>query len=217
MSTSPTLAQRAASEPEPDDGSRSRLLQAAVHVFDRKGFVSASVREIAEAAGVTKPALYYHFGSKEGLLVAVLNEAVRQFGSVIDAALPRAGTARDRLVALCSDIYGLFEKNVPIVRVAHTVFLGPQDVAPAFDMAVFEQALRRAIVRIVEDGQAAGELRHAPVFDTAVAVMGVLNGCLERQLHPGIEPVGIDGLQRALTVLFDGIINDRRAQGECTQ
>lgn len=217
MNMSHTLPEPPPPQPEQDDRSRTRLLQAAVHVFDRKGYISASVREIAEAAGVTKPAVYYHFGSKEGLLVAVLNEAVSQFGAVIDAGAARAGSARDRLLALCSDIYGLFEKNVPIVRVAHTVFLGPPGVAPAFDMAVFEQALSRTIQRIVEDGQAAGELRRAPVFDTTVAVMGVLNGCLERQLHPALRPVGIEGLQRALAVLFDGIVNERRAQGEQTR
>ena len=44
-----------------------RILDAAIPLFARLGYGSASVRELAEAAGVTKPTLYYHFGSKEDL------------------------------------------------------------------------------------------------------------------------------------------------------
>ena len=71
---------------EQDPRSRERLLRAAVAVFDRKGYAAASVREIVEQAGITKPALYYHFGSKEGILVAILEEGARQF----EQALARA-------------------------------------------------------------------------------------------------------------------------------
>ena len=53
-----------------DPTSRSRLLHAAVEIFERKGYAAASVREIVAHAGVTKPALYYHFRSKEGILIA---------------------------------------------------------------------------------------------------------------------------------------------------
>ena len=83
-------------------------------------------------AGVTKPALYYHFGSKEGLLLAILQRGgagVRRG----DRARPSAGPAPPAtgILALCEDLYGLFAKNVPVVRVAHAVFLGPAEMRAA--------------------------------------------------------------------------------------
>lgn len=51
---------------------RRRIIDAAYGLFYRSGFVRAGVDDIAEAAGVTKRTLYYHFDSKDALVAAVL-------------------------------------------------------------------------------------------------------------------------------------------------
>jgi TetR/AcrR family transcriptional regulator len=207
METPDVTALPARPMPEQDEHVRTRLLNAAVRVFDRKGYAGASVREIAEAAGVSKPALYYHFGSKEGMLLAILRQAEQQVTEAMERAVARAGSARDRIAALCVDVYGMFEQNVPVARVAHSVFLGPPDVAPPFDVTVFEARFRSALERLASDGVASGEVRDVPPGDLALAVMGILEGCNERQLHPAFEPVGVDGLRRLIDLLFDGVMN----------
>jgi AcrR family transcriptional regulator len=53
---------------------RARLLEAAARVYARRGFDSATLDEVAEEAGFTKGAVYDHFGSKENLLFALLDE-----------------------------------------------------------------------------------------------------------------------------------------------
>jgi AcrR family transcriptional regulator len=53
---------------------RALLLQAAARVYARRGFDGATLDEVAEEAGFTKGAVYDHFGSKENLLVALLDE-----------------------------------------------------------------------------------------------------------------------------------------------
>ncbi len=55
---------------------RKRLLQAAYREVYRSGFQSASLDAILPAAGVTKGALYYHFGSKEALGHAIVDEVI---------------------------------------------------------------------------------------------------------------------------------------------
>jgi TetR/AcrR family transcriptional regulator, transcriptional repressor for nem operon len=55
---------------------RERLLQAASREVYRSGFQSASLDAILAAAGVTKGALYHHFGSKEALGYAVVDEVI---------------------------------------------------------------------------------------------------------------------------------------------
>ena len=198
---------------EQDPHARTRLLNAAVHVFGRKGYAGASVREIAELAGVTKPALYYHFGSKEGVLLAILEQARQQFSDVVGRAAARPGSARERLLALCEAVYRLFEEHVPIARVAHAVFLGPPDLAPPFDVTVFEIELRQAVERIVTDGEASGEFRRGVTSDIALAVMCILEGCNDRQLHPAFKPAGAEVLGRVLGLFFDGVTPSRLGQG----
>ncbi len=55
---------------------RTRLAECALALFLEKGFAATSVREIATEAGVTIPALYYHFGSKDGLLGSLVEGLV---------------------------------------------------------------------------------------------------------------------------------------------
>jgi len=195
---------------EPDEHVRTRLLNAAVRVFDRKGYAAASVREVAEMAGVAKPAVYYHFGSKEGLLLAILHQAERQLSHTLEQAALRPGSAHERIVALCEDVYALFGQHVPLARVAHAVFLGPPDGAPPFDVTVFEVKFRRTIERMVEAGVASGEFRPVATDDVALGVMAMLELCNERQLHPAFEPVGPGVVRRLITLFFDGVMNAPR-------
>jgi AcrR family transcriptional regulator len=200
---------------ETDVRTRSRLIRAAVSVFDRKGYAAASVREIVEMAGVTKPALYYHFGSKEGLLTTVLDEASREFAAVTARAVGRTGTARHRLEALCEDLHGLFQEHVPVVRVAHATFFGPVEGAPPFDFTTFDRQLETAVRQIVEEGQATGEIaRAASAVDVSLVIMGVIGVFAVRQPHYGFEPIGLETMRRVLGLVFDGALGEQRQQGE---
>jgi AcrR family transcriptional regulator len=51
---------------------RAQLVDTAEQVFVASGFAGASMEDVADAAGVTKPVIYDHFGSKDGLLAAVV-------------------------------------------------------------------------------------------------------------------------------------------------
>jgi len=53
---------------------RARLLQAAARVYARRGFNGATLDEVAGESGFTKGAVYGHFGSKENLLMALMEE-----------------------------------------------------------------------------------------------------------------------------------------------
>jgi AcrR family transcriptional regulator len=52
---------------------RGRLLESAARVYARRGFDGATLDEVAAEAGLTKGAVYDHFGSKEKLLLALLD------------------------------------------------------------------------------------------------------------------------------------------------
>jgi AcrR family transcriptional regulator len=208
--TSTTLAPA-----EQDNQTRRRLLCAAVDVFDRKGYAAASVREIVERAGVAKPALYYHFGSKEGVLTAVLEEAAEGFRQKLDAAMARSGTARERLFALCADLYDMFQEHVPVARVAHAVFFGSTEGMPSFDFTVFDREVERVVGRIVEDGRATGEIAvDTSPPDLALMMMGIIGVFTMRQLHYGVSAIDRETLQRMVGLLFDGARGQQGQQGE---
>ncbi|MBV1895382.1 MAG: TetR/AcrR family transcriptional regulator [Rhodobacteraceae bacterium] len=66
---------------------RELVLETAAGFFVRKGFNGTSIRDIAKAAGMLPGSLYYHFPSKEAVLVAVFEEGVRRISQAVDSAL----------------------------------------------------------------------------------------------------------------------------------
>ncbi|MGW1740721.1 TetR/AcrR family transcriptional regulator [Nocardia sp. NPDC001965] len=60
------------------------ILDAAVRLFVAKGFEETSLREIADAVGITKPSLYYHYASKLELLVAIVNPLLDDLRALAD-------------------------------------------------------------------------------------------------------------------------------------
>ena len=70
-----------------------QMLETAGRIFAAQGFHEASMEEIAEAAGISKPMLYSYFGSKEGLYFAFVDHAYREIIAAIDAAVAEVVSA----------------------------------------------------------------------------------------------------------------------------
>jgi TetR/AcrR family transcriptional regulator len=82
------------------DSSQARILAAARNEFAQRGFPAARLQDIAERAGLTHPTLLYHFGSKERLYAAVIEQAMEDWAGMTDAAVAAAPPGFDRLAAL---------------------------------------------------------------------------------------------------------------------
>lgn len=70
---------------EPTDN-KQKILSIALELFARKGYDAVSTLEITQAAGITKPTMYYYFGSKEGLLSEVLSTHYTRFLEDLESA-----------------------------------------------------------------------------------------------------------------------------------
>jgi AcrR family transcriptional regulator len=74
-----------------------QILDAAVAVFGERGYQAASMDMVAERVGVTKPVLYAHFGSKEGLLLACIARARAELLEVTTTAAASADGPEEML------------------------------------------------------------------------------------------------------------------------
>ncbi|MEV6321934.1 TetR/AcrR family transcriptional regulator [Nocardia sp. NPDC051787] len=68
----------------PGGGTKAAIRDAAVKLFGAKGFEQTSLREVADAVGITKASLYYHYASKLDLLLAIIDPIVDHMRSVVD-------------------------------------------------------------------------------------------------------------------------------------
>jgi TetR/AcrR family transcriptional regulator len=116
---------------------RERLLDAALTLFNEKGYPATSVREIVAAAGVTKPVLYYYFSSKEGIFQAIMERARAIYSREMEEALTFHGTYRERLFHLLTTVFDLFARHIEVPRLLFTVHFNPEREAPSFDFEAF--------------------------------------------------------------------------------
>ncbi|MEV6031774.1 helix-turn-helix domain-containing protein [Nonomuraea sp. NPDC052116] len=71
---------------------RAEIQQAALSLFTERGYDATSMREIAEQIGITKAALYYHFDSKEAIILSLFQDNMRALDDLLDWAAGQALT-----------------------------------------------------------------------------------------------------------------------------
>lgn len=108
---------------------RERLLFAAVHVFARKGFKAATVREICERAGSANlNSVNYYFGGKEKLYREILELLFASHGTY-EGRYPPAHTAEDKLArfvrSYCAMLYGEGEAARDFIRIFNAEMAQP--------------------------------------------------------------------------------------------
>jgi AcrR family transcriptional regulator len=84
----------------PRSAAQARVISAAVDLFGRYGVSGTSLQMIADAIGVTKAAVYHQFKTKEEIVIAVLEDDLRQLEAALDVAEAEDGRPRAREVLL---------------------------------------------------------------------------------------------------------------------
>ena len=97
--------------PSASDETRKQILNAAAHLLRDQGYASTTTRQIADATGIKAGSIYYHFASKDDLLLEVLETGIRMVTDGVKervSKLPRGASARDRIAAaIHGHLFGL--------------------------------------------------------------------------------------------------------------
>jgi AcrR family transcriptional regulator len=106
------------------EDTRSAIRGVALELFAMHGFVNTSLREIAERLGMTKAALYYHYPSKQALLLAIIEPLISEWKAVADktATLEHTPEHVHRVLDECLSVLlrhraiaGMFARDAPAI------------------------------------------------------------------------------------------------------
>lgn len=142
----------------PTTDTEERLLDHSLTLFAEKGYEAASVREIIEATGVTRPVLYYYCSSKEDLFKRLVHwkhdEAYRELGKNVNET---KGCA-NRLRAIMSGSFAFCATDPRVPRLMFQTHFGP--TIPGISEFMAEVAKQRFMIvhQVMQDGLDAGEL-----------------------------------------------------------
>jgi len=153
---------------------RQCILAEAQQLFFAHGYHGASVREIVQACGLSNAALYYHFGSKEGLLGAVVEAVAEAWLDQLEAAQPAQGDLAARLRMAVDGWQAMIEDPARPMKLLLSVQLDGADTSPEIRTSL--QRVYERAREVVAEGirAAAGELPELNAL--ADQVLGLVQG-----------------------------------------
>jgi AcrR family transcriptional regulator len=181
----------------PELRSPDRILNKAMDLFSSKGYGATSVREICEAAAVTKPTLYHFYGSKEGVYRALVDGTLEDFSSDLKARLEASGTAEERLKRVARGYFENAGRHRELMKFIFALIHNPPASAPKTDFTRFYEGVVAEIARRVDEGVARGELCPGPTETRMLVFMGALGESLCSYLivgRPELTPALADSL-----------------------
>ncbi|MEZ5078714.1 MAG: TetR/AcrR family transcriptional regulator [Solirubrobacterales bacterium] len=202
MNVSPGAGGRRRTQAQRSEATREALIAAARGLFATRGYDAVATAEIVQAAGVTRGALYHHFGGKAELLDAVYRRIEAEstervartvLGSELHSPLAAMRAGIESFLDECTEP----EMRQVALHDAPAV-LGWErwrEIAAVNGLGLIEASLAAAIE--------AGEIRELPVKPLAHLLLGALDEAAMLIARPG-QPVGRAEVTATLVALLEG-------------
>lgn len=181
------------------------LGRTALRLFAQKGYTATSVSEIVMAAGVTKPTLYYYYGSKEQLARKLVVEPLEALQAELQSLTASARTPLEREIAWLAAQLEFTRQDMDRARFVFALYFGPLGAELADAVASYGFNARQLIKRIV---QARPEMANWPdhrVEDYVRAIHGQMVSTVIEMLYAQPD-VGLAGT--APTELAAKLVHD---------
>lgn len=162
------------------------MLAAATAVFRRMGYSQATLEDIAREVGINRATLYYYVGTKEELLVALLNGPIMTVRERLEEVASRELTASEQLAATLREYVKTLDEHpelfIFLSENVHNVMSGPE----AEQLRENADRYGRTLTSVIAAGQRDGEFRSD--IDPQTAVMGIIG--MFNWLHRWYRPAG---------------------------
>ena len=135
---------------EPSPTAAQHLGQTALKLFARKGYTATSVNEIVEAAGVTKPMLYYYYGSKEQLARRLVVEPLEKLTEKLKALEFDSADPLDREIGWLTAQLEFCREDADRARFVFALYFGPLGAELADAVADYGYRAKQIILNIAK-------------------------------------------------------------------
>jgi AcrR family transcriptional regulator len=180
--------------------SRDEILRAASKLFALRGFHETSIAEVARAAKVSKALIFWHFKTKEELLLAVLGQLLQPY--VLDFAEESAALDEKAQILKLLESYLLFVRdNASSIRffVAQLIHDEKMSAGLSAQVLALYEAYRALLTDLVSRVQEKGLCRQHVSPQMAVAfILSTLNGLLVNYLFLGNQGLDLEGARGML-------------------
>jgi TetR/AcrR family transcriptional regulator, fatty acid metabolism regulator protein len=137
---------------------KAEIIQAAIEAFAKKGFNATTISDISKEVGIAEATIYEYFKGKEEILLAIPEEAMREYMASLNRHLIAIKGADNKLRKLLWHIFDFYENN----KMYMTIFISQLRVNPRFYGSPAYELIKqysKLIDGIVEEGKREGIFR----------------------------------------------------------
>lgn len=183
---------------------KKKVAEAAGELFAQKGYAATSIEDIVAATGKSKGNIYYHFGSKEGLFLYLLEEWERGFKETWSEKEPYLTTIADKLGGLAQMMAN--DLNHPLIQAMNEFFGSEWDRSEVQESVAKYYADRIAFNReMIQSAMENGELAGDDERKLAIILEAVMQGLGFMAPHIGAEEAS-DLYRKAASVFLYGTV-----------
>ncbi len=166
-------------------GRKNAIIEAATELFAEKGFNETSTAEIAARSGVAHGTLFYHYKTKEGILLKVYEAVMNSYVRGMQAAIAPASSGLEGIEAAIRFHFRFSTERAREVLVLMRDFPGQFSTPDFPHRNVVAGKTARVIAllqKCLETGMADGSVRPLPTVETAHMVRGLMVGLTRQRL-----------------------------------
>lgn len=183
---------------------KDRILRAAAHCFNRKGYAGTSLKDVANMLGLTDPALYYYVRNKEELVYFCYLRAIEVGQEAIREAIANGTTGLDKILRYIENHVSLMAgERGPLAIVSDIPSLKPEHQEEILALSREHSSAFEALLR---EGIADGSIADCNIRMTGNAIMGSINW-IPKWFH-GDEAVARELVAEFPKVLSAGLRRD---------
>ena len=184
---------------------RESIIQAAIEVFSRKDFKSASISEIAQKAGVADGTIYQYFKNKEDLFFSIPVEKTNEFRSQLELHLQGISGALNKLRKFVWYFLYFFKTNPEYGRILMLEMRVSKSFVKTKTYGFLKQSVSPAL-DIIAEGQKEGVIRtDVDIYVLRHLVLGTLEHMVSRWLLKGEKYDLLEHHQEVSRILIDGL------------
>ncbi len=153
---------------------RDGILEEAARIFSEKGFHATSMQDIAEAVNLQKASLYYHFDSKQEILIALLDHALDLINTRLELVLAQSLSPEEKLRQAMVSYFQTIAENQSLAAV---LLLEIRSLDPVLKArhATRREKFDRLWRDLISEGKQAGQFNNVDPALTGRALLGVMN------------------------------------------
>ncbi|MDD3718640.1 MAG: TetR/AcrR family transcriptional regulator [Actinomycetota bacterium] len=158
---------------------QKQIKEAALRLFSERGFHNTTISQISQAADLGKGTIYWYWKSKEELAFSLVEDMLRDFAMLIEAARKEAGTVAERFEKLVEEVAELYYRETEYLRLlwkfrVDRSYIFNEDYTEK--VTSYYVRMRQALEDMLEQGMTRGEFREMNAKRMAFILLGIVEG-----------------------------------------